>query len=358
MSTSCTRPADGLLCVIPENQPIYDALIAKAASYPPQDIYKAATYRKVAHSVATLNTNLYPIIAKYGYFYGTHIPYLGCSTGQFIINFIKSPHTVCTVPENQPIYQALITKAATYPADQPWKAKAYKKAAESIATYNKNIFKDYELENTCYGIPYVGDSIEEFIYNFINTTTKKIDTVPQSSIKNTFAAKGMLLCVIPDNQPIYQALIDKAVSYPESGNNIYKIKAYLKAAESVAAFEKNIFYEYELNNICEGIPHVGNRIEDFIDNFIDTTTNKCVVPSNQHIYQVLIDKAASYPPSKVWKREAYNKAASIVADYPVDIIKDASITNFPKWLQGMGSGTKNFVFQTFINNRPKRCSPL
>ena len=77
------------------------------------------------------------------------------------------------VPENQSIYNALLAKAATYTPSQPWKAYAYKKAAESIATYNKNIFKDYELENTCYGIPYVGVSIEEFIYNFIDTTTKK-----------------------------------------------------------------------------------------------------------------------------------------------------------------------------------------
>jgi hypothetical protein len=179
-------------CVIPENQPIYQALLAKADSYPPEDKYKAAAYRTVADEVAALDTNLYSVADK-PYFSSIHIPRAGDSIKCFIREFIKKPVITCVVPENQPIYQALITKAATYPLSEPWKAKAYKKAAESIATYNKNIFKDYELENTCYGIPYVGDSIEEFIYNFINTTTKNKAVAVQSSP----AGAASLVPVVP-----------------------------------------------------------------------------------------------------------------------------------------------------------------
>jgi hypothetical protein len=83
------------------------------------------------------------------------------------------------VPENIPIYLALISKAATYPpstGSNHWKAKAYRKAAQSIATFDKNIFAEYKNYNVCYDLPGIGENIEEFIYNFveiINTSANK-----------------------------------------------------------------------------------------------------------------------------------------------------------------------------------------
>lgn len=68
----------------------------------------------------------------------------------------------CSVPANQPIYQALLDKAASYPADKPYQAKAYKKAAESVLNYNKN-FYDSVIET----IPGIGQKIEEFIDDFV-----------------------------------------------------------------------------------------------------------------------------------------------------------------------------------------------
>jgi hypothetical protein len=41
--TSYTRPADGLLCVVPENQPTYQALLDKADPYPDVSIPPAST---------------------------------------------------------------------------------------------------------------------------------------------------------------------------------------------------------------------------------------------------------------------------------------------------------------------------
>jgi hypothetical protein len=86
----------------------------------------------------------------------------------------------CTVPANQPIYQALIDKAASYPSDKPYQAKAYKKAAESIATYTKNIY-DSIIEP----IPGIGSSIEKFIDDFIYESIK---ANPQPA---TYAEKAM-----------------------------------------------------------------------------------------------------------------------------------------------------------------------
>lgn len=68
----------------------------------------------------------------------------------------------CSVPVNQPIYQALIDKAASYPADKSYQAKAYKKAAESVAAWNYNLYNDYIPS-----VPGVGISIQKFIEEFI-----------------------------------------------------------------------------------------------------------------------------------------------------------------------------------------------
>ena len=70
--------------------------------------------------------------------------------------------STCTIPANQSIYQALLDKAASYPADKPYQAKAYKRAAESVLNYNKN-FYDCIIET----IPGIGQKIEEFIDDFV-----------------------------------------------------------------------------------------------------------------------------------------------------------------------------------------------
>lgn len=80
--------------------------------------------------------------------------------------------STCTVSANQPIYQALLDKAASYPTDKPYQAKAYKKAAESVLTYYTNIYDEIAKYNRFYGIAptNVGVKIEDFIYEFIKAT--------------------------------------------------------------------------------------------------------------------------------------------------------------------------------------------
>ena len=74
----------------------------------------------------------------------------------------------CSVPANQPIYQALLDKAASYPADKPYQAKAYKKAAESVLSYDVNIYSEYAKYKNLYSLPAnIGEKIEDFIYEFI-----------------------------------------------------------------------------------------------------------------------------------------------------------------------------------------------
>jgi hypothetical protein len=79
---------------------------------------------------------------------------------------VSHPDRWCVIPENQPVYQALMDKADSYPADKVWQAKAYRNAALNLLTYTSNIFdtKHYLLWTLNRGIGY---SIETFVDNFI-----------------------------------------------------------------------------------------------------------------------------------------------------------------------------------------------
>ena len=93
----------------------------------------------------------------------------------------------CTVSQNQPIYQALLDRAASYPADKVYQTKAYTKAAESVRTWNYNLYNDYIPS-----IPWVGDSIEKFISGFIKTfPADKVTSPAESNQFLTGAAKAM-----------------------------------------------------------------------------------------------------------------------------------------------------------------------
>ncbi len=89
----------------------------------------------------------------------------------------------CIVPQNQPLYQALLDKAASYPPDKHYNAKAYKDAAEELLTFTHDVYEDSHFMYL-YGI---GDSIREFIRNFISNkkqSTKKALSNPPKPVKN------------------------------------------------------------------------------------------------------------------------------------------------------------------------------
>uniref|UniRef100_A0A6C0DWV6 Uncharacterized protein n=1 Tax=viral metagenome TaxID=1070528 RepID=A0A6C0DWV6_9ZZZZ len=77
--------------------------------------------------------------------------------------------STCVISQNQPIYQALLDKAASYPADKPYQAKAYRTAAESVLSYDKNLYEAYTGQLPCPSIYGIGNKIEEFICEFVKT---------------------------------------------------------------------------------------------------------------------------------------------------------------------------------------------
>lgn len=162
-------------CVVPQNQPIYQALLDKAATYPADKPYQAKAYKKAAESILTYDRNIYDAVTKSGYF--AEPVFVGEKIAEFIYNFVENPPVApvtsqpapitpikCIVDENQPIYEALLDKAATYPADKTYQAKAYKKAAESISVLRHSIYYDI---NHLSNITNVGEKIQDFIYEFL-----------------------------------------------------------------------------------------------------------------------------------------------------------------------------------------------
>ncbi len=82
-------------------------------------------------------------------------------------------------------------------------------------------------------------------------------------------------CTLPINQAIYQALLDKAASYPDQ--NSYQVKAYKKAADSVAEYDADIPNEFATfaggYTVPTFVPYIGEKISEFISNFLEEQQN-------------------------------------------------------------------------------------
>lgn len=116
------------------------------------------------------------------------------------IEMTPSKMSTCSVSENQPIYQALLDKAASYPADKPYQAKTYKKAAESVLTHTWNIY-DIAKNNSWYQgqgqhIPGAGEGIRTFIKDFIKT---EVFPSEKYSEKAANAARNAAAAAAPKN---------------------------------------------------------------------------------------------------------------------------------------------------------------
>jgi hypothetical protein len=91
----------------------------------------------------------------------------------------------CVVSSNQSIYEALIKKANSYPADKMYQAKAYKKVAEGVLNFDQDI---YTNSDKLWLINGVGDSIEVFIEDFIKA----------NPITNSKEESGFCIKINPD----------------------------------------------------------------------------------------------------------------------------------------------------------------
>ncbi len=311
-------------CTIPANQPIYQALLDKAASYPADKWRELELYR-AAETVRKYNANIYEEFAKYGGFDGQPW-YIGKSTEQFIRDFIKAspapaPPTAakCAVPANEPIYQALLDKAATYPAEKVYQARAYRAAAEKLRTHATDLFsiKDRTYELMDHLDQYWGPHVSEFIEKFI-----------------VAAKPSRPKCLwAPANEPIYKALLEKAAEATAAGLS-WKAKAWTTSAEKMSAATIDLVAKYGTSEYDKVLNNFGPKAAELIDDYccaapslqaaedaekrrtrmMSADGDNCFVPANNGIYNALLYRASKA--SNKYAAKHYTDAATKVLSSP------------------------------------------
>jgi hypothetical protein len=150
-------------CAHPDNTPICQALLNKAAAYPPEKKYNRDATMRAAQKCSELTYSLSSL--TWGHWAWSYPPMARTQFGANICHFIQSvvenpPPVKCHNADNQPIYQALVEKAASYPPAEKWAAQAYATAAAGLAAAPES------LKVNCYaayGIPGTGSSTQHFI---------------------------------------------------------------------------------------------------------------------------------------------------------------------------------------------------
>jgi hypothetical protein len=311
-------------CTIPANQPIYQALLNKATSYP-ADQWRAAAYRAAAETVRKYEANIYEEFAKYNEF-ACCTPTIGKSTEQFIRDFIKAspapaaatvPLPKCTVPANEPTYQALLDKAASYPAEKVYQARAYRQAAEKLRTHTMDLFgiEDRTCELIDYLGAYWGPHVAEFIENFI--------------VANKPSRPKCLWA--PANEPIYKALLAKAAEATAAGK-IWSARAWTTSAEKMSAATIDLVTAYGTpergtDEYYDVLGNFGPKARELIGNYCKNEAVErrraqmmseggadCFVPANNGLYNALLYRASKA--SNKYSAKHYTDAAAKVLASP------------------------------------------
>ena len=317
-------------CTIPANQPIYQALFDKAASYPADKVYQARAYRAAAETVRLYGVNIYEEYAKYNGFVCAPMT-IGQGIEKFIYDFIKAesakpavPVTKCTVPANEPIYKALLDKAAAYPADKKYQARAYRAAAEKLRTHTMDLFG---IEaRTCELIDYLGAFWGPHVAEFIE---KFIASQPSALLKPK--------CLwAPANEPIYKLLLEKAAEATAAGKT-WSAKAWTTSAEKMSAATIDLVAKYGTDEYYKVLDNFGPKAWELIDDYCcaapalkaadDAEKRRtqmmsaggadCFVPGNNGLYNALLYRASKA--SNKYSAKAYTDVATKVLSHPFSI---------------------------------------
>ncbi len=90
-----------------------------------------------------------------------------------------------------------------------------------------------------------------------------------------------MACLIPSNLPIFQALLDKANSFPS--DKIFHILSYHKAAKDVALYPNNIYCQFS-SLTPQSIPFYGPGLQLFIHTLIQQQIQENESQQQKHRY--------------------------------------------------------------------------
>lgn len=154
-------------------------------------------------------------------------------------DFVDLDTPDCECPANEPLCEAIMEKARSYSVDDIYPARAYKRAAEKVATLTVSVFSLTDAQQRRLG---VGPKTNKFIHDWLVAT--RVDAP----------------CYCEENQELYDILLDKADSYdPEKES--YQSDAYKRAAQYIASLKCSVF---TLSNDEQRRLGVGPKTNQFI----------------------------------------------------------------------------------------------
>jgi hypothetical protein len=159
----------------------------------------------------------------------------------------------CVIPANQSIYDALIKKANSYPANEPYRTKAYLKAAGTIAAHTKNIYEE-KVHDWWYsdGLSGIGWGITMFINEFIKANPRTNLTLIDHYNQLILDSKPVQYTA--ENPRRSSRLKSKTVQYYESDNEEYDDddETYVDEsdAESDTALEEDDEVTKTIKKVC------------------------------------------------------------------------------------------------------------
>jgi DNA polymerase/3'-5' exonuclease PolX len=250
-------------CSIPANQPIYQALLNKAASYP-ADQWRASAYRGAAETVRKYNANIYDEFAEYNGFAGYKPMAIGKSTEQFIREFINSQKSVpptpvevsskCAIPANEPIYKVLLEKAADAEASGlTWKARAWRTSAEKMSAVDIDLVANYGTQEYYKVLDKFGPKAWELIDDYCCAAPSLQAAADVEKRRTQMMSEEGADCFVPGNNGLYNALLYRAFK----ASNKYSAKRYTDAATKVLASHRNISYAWSAGQGEEAIENLG-----------------------------------------------------------------------------------------------------
>jgi len=159
-----------------------------------------------------------------------------------------------------------------------------------------------------------------------------------TSVANTF------------NDDIFQAIVAKADSYPET--EPYKRKAYKRAASNVANLVVDAFLMPPNRQKTLG---VGPKTNAFIYDQLQAkeesllATMRCLNQHNTFLMDALLAKANTYPDDQLWRKRAYRQAAYQIATMCAPVL---SLPTARLHRLGVGVQTNRFIYQVLSESYP------
>jgi hypothetical protein len=234
-------------CAHKDNQPIWDTLIKKAASYPPEKKYNKQAVLIAASKVLNIDYSIPSLEFGRGTSWGGLVKLESSGLTQGMADFIadycikhREPASFTKHKDNQPLYDALVKKAASYPPEKKYNNHAYLRAAAEVLglSYSLPALEWNDPLSNILCVPgafrrQLGPKTFQFIRDFYTTerpvrcaaNQRVYKTIKEALFLNQYCRENLALSIASLAQPLTKETVDTALP-----SHFPMIRAVVKAA--------------------------------------------------------------------------------------------------------------------------------